>query len=91
VIDRSTVDSDEVNIYATLYVNAPLVNICIYRLFNWDKEKGKQDLDYDFYYFPSISKNVEVVLFDFDPDTGESVIMNDYIKTGQKVLSLEEL
>jgi hypothetical protein len=51
--------------------------------------RGK--LEYEFFYFPLEAENVEVVLFDFDPVTGESTIMNKYIEEGLKVLDLEQL
>ena len=91
IVDRGTVDEDEVEVNKRIYVNQPELNLCIWRLFNEDGEKGQQDLSYDFDYNFAMTKNVEFVLFDFDPVQGKSVIVDEFLDEGIIVKDMAEL
>ena len=48
-------------------------------------------MDYDLFYYPQFTKNVEFVLFDFDPIEGKSVIVEDGFEEGVIVADLTKL
>mmetsp|Transcript_1802 Transcript_1802/g.2388 ORF Transcript_1802/g.2388 Transcript_1802/m.2388 type:complete len:102 (+) Transcript_1802:1004-1309(+) len=52
-------------------------DFCLWRLFNDDPRTLFKWLDYEIYFHANATENVDLLLFDFDPFTGSSKILED--------------